>query len=136
MKKQENADITWVEIMCQLMKGGVLAGVSTVILLLFGAVLISTGVLKERWMDGAVLAVCVIASMVGGLYSVKRLKKRTLFVGLGVGLILFLLLLAAGVLAYGTDSMGYNAAGILCSSLCGGGLAGIIGSSPKKKRRR
>lgn len=135
-RRQEKTGSLWVDPMCDLLKGSALAGISAILLLLLGAILISSGVLKERWIDGTVLTVCVFAALVGGLYAVKRIGKRTLLVGLGVGMVLFLLLLAAGVLAYGATSMGDSGTGVLCACVCGGGIAGILGSTPKKKRRR
>ena len=135
-KRPEKAGNLWVDPLCDLLKGGVMAGVTAILLLFLGAVLISSGILQERWMDGTVLAVCVLASLFGGFYAVKKIGKRTLLVGLGVGVILFLLLLAAGVLAYGASSMGENGTGVLCSCAWGGGIAGILGRSQKKKRRR
>ena len=135
-KGQQDPGGAWINAMCELMKGGVLAGVVAIVTLLLCAVLVSAGLLRERWMEGAVLAVCVLGALAGGLYAVRAIGRRTLLVGLGVGAVLFLLLLTAGLLAYDTTSMEQGGVGILCACLCGGGLAGLLGGTAKKKHRR
>lgn len=134
-RRQEEPGSLWLNVMCDLLKGGILAGAVAVAALLLCAVLISAGLIRERWAEGAVMAVCVLGALAGGLYSVRRIGRRALFVGLGVGAILFLLLLTAGLLIYDTAGAGQGTAGILCACLCGGGIAGILGA-PKKKQRR
>ena len=86
-------------------------------------------------MEGAVLACCVIGALIGGMYAAGRIGRRTLLVGLGVGGVLFLLLLTAGLLAYDTASVEQGGGGLLCGCLCGGGLAGLLGGLGKKRRR-
>lgn len=135
-KRQEEAGSQWIETMCELLKGGVLAGVVTILALLACAVLVSSGLLRERWMAGAVLAVCVIGAFAGGTYAVRAIGGRALFVGLGVGLVLFLLLLTAGLLAFETASLEQGGVGICCACLCGGAISGMLGRKPKKKRKR
>ena len=66
-----------------------------------------------------------------------RLGGSGLLSGLGVGTVLFLLLLTAGLLVYEDASLERGGAAILCACLCGGGLAGLIcRRKPKKKRKR
>ncbi len=134
-KRQPESENQWVSTMCELLKGGVAAGLTAILTLLLCAVMVSAGVLKERWMEGAVLACCVLGAWVGGLFSVRRIRARTLLVGLAVGGILFLLLLTAGLLAFETASIEHGGVGVLCACLCGGGIAGLLGAGKKKKRR-
>ena len=135
-KRQEEAGSQWIETMCELLKGGVLAGVVTILALLACAVLVSSGLLRECWMVGSVLAVCVIGAFAGGTYAVQAIGGRALLVGLGVGLVLFLLLLTAGLLAFETASLEQGRIGICCACLCGGAISGMLGRKPKKKRKR
>ena len=137
-RRPEEPGGQWIDALCDLLKGGALAGLAAILSLLLCAVLVSAGLLRERWMEGAVLAVCVLGAMTGGLYAARRIGRRTLLVGLGVGAVLFLLLLTAGLLAYDTASVDQGGAGLLCACLCGGGIAGLLGSggASKKKRRR
>ena len=132
-KRQPESENQWVSAMCELLKGGVAAGLVTILTLLLCAVLVSAGVLRERWMEGAVLACCVAGAWVGGLFSARRIGTRTLLVGLAVGSVLFLLLLTAGLLVFETASIEL---GVLCACLCGGGAAGLMGGGRKKKKRR
>ena len=142
MKKKErrseelHAGSEWLNAMCEVLKGGVLAGVTTILALLICAVLVSVGVVPVGAMYGAVLAVCVLGALVGGTYAVRRVGRRSLLVGLSVGAVLFLLLLTAGLIAYEGASIANGGAGILCACLCGGAIPGLLARKPKKKRRR
>lgn len=134
-RRQEDPGSLWINTMCELIKGGVFAGITAILSLFLCAVLVSTGLLREHWMEGAGLACCVLGALIGGMYSVKAIKRRPLLVGLAVGGVLFLLLLTAGFLAYETASIEQGGVGILCACLCGGGIAGILGGTRKKRRR-
>ena len=105
-------------------------------LLLACALLVSNGAIGEGMMDRAVLAVCVLGSLTGGLLAVRRIGRSPLPVGLGVGLCLFLLLLSAGCLLSGSASVSNDGALILLSCCCGGAMAGVLGARPNRKRRR
>ena len=135
-KRQAESENLWVSAMCELLKGGVAAGLVSIISLLACAVMVAAGVLRERWMEGAVLACCVVGAWVGGLFAARRIGARTLLVGLAVGGILFLLLLTAGLLAFETASIENGGVGVLCACLCGGGISGLMGGVRKKKKRR
>lgn len=135
-RQAEHPASGWLNAMCEVLKGGVLAGVTAILSLLACAVLVSLGVLPVGGMKGAVLAVCVLGSLVGGAYGVKKVGTLPLLVGPGVGLVLFLLLLTAGLLVYDGASVEQGGAGILLACLCGGAIPGLLGRRPKKKRRR
>ena len=117
--------------MGQMLLGGAAAVLAAVLALLVCSLLISTGAVPERFMERAVLAACVLGALIGGLLAVRRIGRSTLLVGAGVGAILFLLLLLAG-----TASISNGGGMMLLSCLCGGAMAGILGSRPKKKRKR
>ena len=135
-KRQEEGGSVWLNAMCEILKGGVLAGIVTIVSLLVCSVLVSMGVIPVSAMEGTVLAVCVLGTLVGGIYAVGRSGGRSLLAGLGVGAVLFLLLLTAGLLAYEGASVANGGVSILCACLCGGAIPGILGRKPKKKRRR
>ena len=78
----------------------------------------------------------LLCGVLGGLYAVGRTGRRSLAVGLGTGVTLFLLLLCVGLLAYDAAGLEREGAGTLCACLCGGGLAGVLSLPRKKKRRR
>ena len=87
-------------------------------------------------MYGTVLAACALGAFAGGIYAVRHVEGRSLLAGLGVGVVLFLLLLTAGFIVYQGASVANGGAGILCACLCGGAIPGLLGRKPKKKRRR
>ena len=126
----------WLNAMCEVLKGGVLAGVVTILVLLICAVLVSVGLVPVEAMYGTVLAACALGAFAGGIYAVRHVEGRSLLAGLGVGVVLFLLLLTAGFIVYQGASVANGGAGILCSCLCGGAIPGLLGRKHKKKRRR
>ena len=134
--EEANSGSEWLNAMCEVLKGGVLAGVTTILVLLACSVLVSAGAVPVGAMYGAVLASCVLGALVGGSYAVRRVGSRSLLVGLGVGTVLFLLLLTAGLIAYRGTSIANDGAGVLCACLCGGAIPGLMGGKSKKKRRR
>ncbi len=135
-RRPEDLGSQWLNAMCDVLIGGALAGVTAVLALLLCAVLVSTGVMPVGAMYGAVLAVCALGALVGGTFAVRRVSGPSLAVGLGVGAVLFLLLLTAGIIAYEGASVANGGAGILCACLCGGAIPGLLARKPKKKRRR
>ena len=140
MKKKERRPkemgSQWLNAMCEVLKGGVLAGVVTILVLLICAVLVSVGLVPVEAMYGAVLAACALGAFAGGIYAVRHVEGRSLLAGLGVGVVLFLLLLTAGFIVYQGASVANGGAGILCACLCGGAIPGLLARKPKKKRRR
>lgn len=126
----------WLNAMCDVLIGGVMAGVTTILVLLLCAVLVSVGVVPVGAMYGTALAACVVGALVGGGYAVRKVSRRSLLAGLGAGAVLFLLLLTAGLIVYEGASIANGGAGILCACLCGGAIPGLLGRKPKKKRRR
>lgn len=135
-KKPEETGTLWITGMGQLLLGGLAAALAALLALLLCSLLVSSGAIPERAMDRAVLAACVLGSLIGGLLAVRRIGRSTLLVGAGVGAILFLLLLLVGSLVFESASVSNGGGMILLACLCGGAMAGILGSRPKKKRKR
>lgn len=138
MKKKERRpeELGWINAMCDVLIGGVLAGVTAILALLVCAALVSAGALPVSGMYGAVLAVCVLGALAGGIWAVHRVGGQPMLAGLGVGGVLFLLLLTSGLIVYRGVSVANGGAGILCACLCGGAIPGLLARKPKKKRRR
>lgn len=112
------------------------------ILLLLASFGISRGLLEASLSYQIVVVICVISSLAGGMFAIRRCPARGLFVGLAVGTALFLLQLTAGLLLYDTLSLENGGIGLVCADLCGGAAAGILGgggrrgSSKTKKRKK
>ena len=135
-KKPEDPGAVWLSTMCRLLKGGALVVVTAALGLVVCSLLVSGGVMGERLIGRGVLAICVVSSLAGGLLAVHRLERGTLLAGLGVGGILFLLLLTAGFLLYEDASISNGGVPILIACCCGGAIAGVLGGRPRKKRKR
>ena len=135
-RRPEELGAQWLNAMCDILIGGALAGVTSILALLICAVLVSIGAAPVEAIYGMVLAVCVLGAMTGGFYAIRRVNGRSLLAGLGVGMVLFLLLITAGLIVYEGASIANGGAGILCACLCGGAIPGLLARKPKKKRRR
>ncbi len=124
--------------------GGVAAMIVCIVVLLIGSILISNGVVGEGAMHQTALIACVLGGIFGGHMAVKRCATRTLLVGLGAGLVFFLILLTigslGGMLAANSNAGGSGSTiGTCCACLCGGAIAGLLGtkrSKTRKKRRK
>ena len=133
---QKGQELPWLDGVCQLLTGGVLAlGVSIGVLMGIAA-LVSGGLMSEGTLEHSVMCACVLGGLVGGLWAVLRLRRRTLLVGAGVGVIEFLLLLTIGLLVFDRTPQEADVLQNLLACCCGGALAGILGSRPKKRRKR
>ena len=133
-KRPETPEKARITELYELLKGGVLAGAIALLLLAMCALLMSAGILRERWMEGLVLLVCVLGAVVGGGVTVARVGERGLLTGVAVGMSLSLVLLTVGVLVYDADPMA-GGLRVILACLCGGGIAGVLFGKPKKKRR-
>ena len=133
-KRSEGKDST--RSVTEVLKGGVLAGVVTVGLLLLWAVLVAGGVIGERWMDTAVLVSCALGSAAGGLWVGRKIPSGRWLVGACVGGELFLILFSAGTAIYGGTALEQESAKILSSCLGGGVMASLLCKNKKKKGGR
>lgn len=135
--KREEAESPWLGTMCGMLKGGALAFLTAVAILFLCALAVSNRWLGQGMMDSAVMGGLVPwGALAGGLLAVRQGRGRSLLMGFGAGLILFLLLLTAGFLFYESADLRNGGLGLLLSCGCGGALAGVLGGKPKKKRRR
>jgi len=134
-KHTEDPGAVWMTSMFHILKGSVLAGVVTIVLILVCTFAISAGWLQQTAAQGAIMASCVVGTFIGGMFATRSRLIQPILSGIGVGIVLFLLLMTAGVLAYGTV---YFSGGIgsLAAYCCGGALAGVLCRKPKKKHKR
>ncbi|HWS43275.1 MAG TPA: TIGR04086 family membrane protein [Pseudoflavonifractor sp.] len=135
-KNEEEQGARLIRYMLDVLLGGAVALLACFLFLLLASVAISRGWLGEDLMYQLTIVGCVLGGFVGGAVAVGRSRSRTLIVGLLVGVVFFLLLLTVGLLAYGSAIPEEGGLGLLCGALCGGAAAGILGSKPKKKRRK
>lgn len=135
-KHEEGQQVAWLAAMLDLLWGGLLGLATALLVLGVATVLVSSGMISNGKAGRFVIAGCLLGGFFGGMYAVRRRKSAPLPTGVGVGGILFLILLTAGVLLY--DSLPAISSGgvVACACLCGGGLSGVLWSKPKKKRHR
>ena len=135
MRKAETQGNGAAQTVTAVMLGGLLAlGVALMVLLL-GAVAVSGGILKEDASAQVTAAACVIGCFVGGLLACTRCGSRRLPVGLAVGGVCCLLIIAVGLLMGDGLELGVQALIELAGCLCGGAIAGLLRAGKAKKKR-
>ena len=135
-KTEEDQGTRLVRDMTNILLGGVVALAVCLMFLFLCSIGISGGWLQEGLMYQMAVVSCVIGGFAGAMTAVRRCGSRALIVGLAVGAVFFLLLLTVGVLLFESMSLEAGGLGLLCGGLCGGAAAGLMGSKPKKKRRK
>ena len=135
-KTEEDQGTRLVRAMTNILLGGVVALAVCLMFLFLCSIGISGGWLQEGLMYQMAVVSCVIGGFAGAMTAVRRSGSRALIVGLAVGAVFFLLLLTVGVLLFESMSLEAGGLGLLCGGLCGGAAAGLMGSKPKKKRRK
>ena len=135
-KTEEDQGTRLVRAMTNILLGGVVALAVCLMFLFLCSIGISGGWLQEGLMCQMAVVSCVIGGFAGAMTAVRRCGSRALIVGLAVGAVFFLLLLTVGVLLFESMSLEAGGLGLLCGGLCGGAAAGLMGSKPKKKRRK
>ena len=135
-KTEEDQGTRLVRAMTNILLGGVVALAVCLMFLFLCSIGISGGWLQEGLMYQMAVVSCVISGFAGAMTAVRRCGSRALIVGLAVGAVFFLLLLTVGVLLFESMSLEAGGLGLLCGGLCGGAAAGLMGSKPKKKRRK
>ena len=135
-KTEEDQGTRLVQAMTNILLGGVVALAVCLMFLFLCSIGISGGWLQEGLMYQMAVVSCVIGGFAGAMTAVRRCGSRALIVGLAVGAVFFLLLLTVGVLLFESMSLEAGGLGLLCGGLCGGAAAGLMGSKPKKKRRK
>lgn len=84
-KKTEETGALWLAVMREVLRGSGAAAAVTLLALLACALLVSNGAIGEGMMDRAVLAVCVLGSLTGGLLAVRRIGRSRFRWDLGWG---------------------------------------------------
>ena len=135
-KTEEDQGTRLVRAMTNILLSGVVALAVCLMFLFLCSIGISGGWLQEGLMYQMAVVSCVIGGFAGAMTAVRRCGSRALIVGLAVGAVFFLLLLTVGVLLFESMSLEAGGLGLLCGGLCGGAAAGLMGSKPKKKRRK
>ena len=135
-KNEDNQTVKLIHTMSSVLVGGVFGLGICLIILFLCSMGISSGWLNNRSMMQYTVAGCVIGGFGGALFSILRVRAKTLIIGLLASCIQFLLILTIGFLMYPGITLSQNGAGIAVGCLAGGVVAGFLGGKPKKKRRK
>lgn len=137
MRKGDEDQGTWaVRAISQVLLGGVVGVMVSLLFLLLCAFAISRGLFSQNHTGYLTVAACVLGGAAGGGFAVGRCKGRSLIVGTLTGAVLFLVLLTIGLILYKETALEEGGLTLAAGCLCGGALAGLIGARPKKKRRK
>ena len=134
-KNEEEQGAKLVRIMSSILLGGVLALAVCLVFLFLCSVGISNGWVSDHYMVQYTLVGCVLGCLIGGVFAVSRCRSKTLLIGLGVGFVVFLLLLTIGLLFYPGMSVEEGGLSLLLACLFGGALAGLLGGKPRRSSR-
>lgn len=118
-----------------LLLGALLAFGIELVVLLLGAVAVSSGILREDVTMQTTAAACLLGCLLGGAFAAAQWDSRRLFAGLLTGLICYLFIIAIALISKGGIEFGTQALVELAGCLIGGGLAGVIGGRKKHKRQ-
>ena len=107
----------------------------TLLLMLAGAILVHRSTLAEGVIAPCAWAFLAVGCAVAGLLAAKRAEGGKLLWALGAGIVVFLILLAAGA-ALGSQPINVvrAAASLLCT-LAASALGGLAGANMRKKKR-
>ena len=135
-KNEDDRTATLIRTIGTVLVGGIISLGICMMMLLLCSIGISSGLLNNRAMVQYTVGSCIICSFLGAMYSVYRVRSRTLFVGVLTSCVLFLLIISIGFLMFPETSLSDHGAEIAAGCFAGGILAGFLGGKPKKKRRK
>lgn len=125
-----------VQLIGNILLGGVLSLVICCALLFCAAAAISVGWLKEDAVTQIIVVSCALGTACGAFWAIRCCKRRVLLVGLLVSAVFLLLLLTIGVVCFRGVDLEQGFMAVLCGSVCGGTAMGLLCCRPKKKKRK
>lgn len=128
-KEQRNVPLRMIR---PLLFGVVIGALTTVVLLMFAALLLSAVSLPKAVIMPVALATVALGSLVGGFGTARVSRERGLLFGAACGLLLFLIIAVAGVLAMPSAS-GVTTFVKLALAVGFGALGGILGVNVGRK---
>lgn len=134
MQQERTASRTPAELATSILAGAAIALGVCLLMLALAAWLIAQGTLGEEWAERAGVAGPFLGCLIGGGYAIACVRGRALAVGLAVSGLSVLLWLLAGLLFWGGVSPADGLAHLLAAGL-GGGLAGVLSATRKKRRK-
>ena len=105
-------------------------------ILLIGALLVSTGILRADSGMQVSAAACLIGCFLGGCIACRQWREGRLLCGLLCGLLCFLIICFISLISSGNIKLGGEGLIELAACLIGGGLAGTAARKRKAKKRK
>lgn len=118
-----------------LLPAGAAGLLTTLLLMLVGAVLVHRGTLAEGAIVPCAWAFLAAGTALAGLIASKRAGGRKLLWALGAGGVVFLILLAAGLMLGSQPIHLVRASASLLCTLAASALGGLAGANMRKKKR-
>lgn len=133
-KNQEEQGARFISSFLRVVTGSVAGLLVCLLFLAICAWAVSAGYLPPDMLYRLCVAGSFLGGLCGGLFALRGRGGRMLLIGLGTGVVFFLFLLMAGVLFFPSISPAEGGLGLLCGSLAGGGLAGVLGARPRRRK--
>ena len=108
---------------------------TTLFLMLVGAVFVQRGTLEEGLIAPVALAFLALGCLAAAFISAKRASGGRFFWALGAGMLVFLILLATGAALLDQPAHIVRIAISLLCALAASALGGLAGASMRKKKR-
>jgi len=110
------------------------AALCAVLLAVFSLLFVSSEQIPQGFIPAFVIAVSVLCSFAAGFVTAKISKKRGLLCGMLSGLLLFLLFLAAGLIAF-KEPLGASSCVKMLIMAISGAMGGFLAVNKKHKRK-
>ena len=124
MRKSDNTEPGFKRYALSVLTGSLAGFALCLVLLLPISALILAGVLDEGISGILLIIVVLVGSLFGGAFAARKVKSRTMLIGLFAGVILFLLLCAAGLIFYDRFMPSESGLSLILASAAGGTLGG------------
>jgi len=115
--------------------GGATGFMFAMILLLILAVLTAMGKIPEKFMREATVLACGLGELIGAFTAAKRQGGRTLIIGIGSGISMFLLTLVISAFTEQGAISGALTPAILIAIMVGGIFGSFLCAAPRRSRR-
>ena len=115
--------------------GAIIALIFCTVIILICSVSISRGWLSEKNLKEYVWIASGLGCFLGATISASKTRSKTLLIGLFTSVLLFLIQVIIGYIAYYNASIGENGLFLFLADLTGGVLAGLLSGRRRKKKK-
>lgn len=128
---------TWTVGAAAILRSGFIGAVCALLLTAVAAALCYFGLLPVGVGKYTAMTAALLGAFIAGSYAASHISSTPgIWIGATAGMVVFLLLLSLGMILYRIVPERGSCTAELIPCLCGGALAGLLFSKPKKKRRK